>query len=104
MKKDGILDDEAQIALNMMRSLQSIEGDQINEKLQEIPNHKGLTHQKLRQFLEYFGRIWLDEYPPKNINSRTNNCFERYNRRLVSKKNAHPNTFWFITAIKDEEH
>ncbi|KAF0987332.1 hypothetical protein HZS_4490 [Henneguya salminicola] len=38
MKKDGIPDNEAQIALNMMRSLLSIEDDQINEKLQEIQN------------------------------------------------------------------
>ncbi|KAF0986450.1 hypothetical protein HZS_4019 [Henneguya salminicola] len=73
--------DEAQIELNRMRSLP---------------------------------RIWLEKYPPslwknerqtKNINSRTNNCLERYNRRLGSKfQNAHPNIFGFITAIKDEEH
>ncbi|KAF0987063.1 hypothetical protein HZS_6256 [Henneguya salminicola] len=45
MKKDGIPDDEAQIELNMMCSLPSIEDDQINEKLQEIQNLKGLTNQ-----------------------------------------------------------
>ncbi|KAF0991763.1 hypothetical protein HZS_1190 [Henneguya salminicola] len=74
-----------------MRSLQSIEDDQINEKLQAIQNLKGLTHQNWPQILEYFSRIWLEKYTPslwknerqtKNINSRTNNCLERYNRRF----------------------
>ncbi|KAF0987928.1 hypothetical protein HZS_638 [Henneguya salminicola] len=41
----------------------------------------------------------------ENINSLTNNCLERYNRRLGSKfQNVHPNIFWFIAAIKEEEH
>ncbi|KAF0988105.1 hypothetical protein HZS_7035 [Henneguya salminicola] len=37
-EKDGIPDDEAQIALNMMCSLPSIEDDQINGKLEKIQN------------------------------------------------------------------
>ncbi|KAF0990124.1 hypothetical protein HZS_5479 [Henneguya salminicola] len=86
IKKDGIPDDKAQIALNMLRALPSIEDDQINENLQEIQNFKGLTHQNWPQFLEYFSRIWQEKYPPslwknerqtENINSRTNNCLER---------------------------
>ncbi|KAF0991328.1 hypothetical protein HZS_5216 [Henneguya salminicola] len=36
IKKDGNPDDEAQIALNMMRSWPSIDDDPINEKLQKI--------------------------------------------------------------------
>ncbi|KAF0985562.1 hypothetical protein HZS_3928 [Henneguya salminicola] len=63
-EKDGILDDEAQIAWNTMRSLPSIEDDQINEKLQEIPNFKSLTRQNWFQFWEYFSRIWLEKYSP----------------------------------------
>ncbi|KAF0985693.1 hypothetical protein HZS_6630 [Henneguya salminicola] len=87
-----------------MRSLPIIEGDQINEKLQEIQNHKGFTHQNWPQFLEYFSRIWLEKYPIKNITLRTNNYLERYNRRLGNKfQNAQPNIFAFIAAIKDEQ-
>ncbi|KAF0986432.1 hypothetical protein HZS_2646 [Henneguya salminicola] len=114
MKKEGIQEDEAQIASNMMRSSPSIEDDLINEKLKEIQNHKGLTPKNCPQFCEYFSRIWLDKYPPslwknerqtENINSRTNNDLERYNRRLGGKfQNTHPNIFGLIAAIKDEEH
>ncbi|KAF0992254.1 hypothetical protein HZS_2406 [Henneguya salminicola] len=105
-KKDGISGDEAQIALNMMRLLSSIEGDQINEKLQEIQNLKGLTHQTWPHFWEYFSQIWLEKYPPslwknarqtEKINSSTKNCLERYNRRLGSKfQNTHPNIFGLL--------
>ncbi|KAF0991937.1 hypothetical protein HZS_2802 [Henneguya salminicola] len=97
MKKDGMPDDEARNALNMMRSLPCIEDDQINEKLQKIQNLKGFTHQNLPQFWEYFSRIWLENYPPglwknkrklENINSCTNNCLEQYNRRLPERINV----------------
>ncbi|KAF0990028.1 hypothetical protein HZS_2206 [Henneguya salminicola] len=113
MKKDGIPDGKAQFALNIMRSLSSIDGHQINENLQEIQTLKGLTHQNWPQFWEYFRQIWIEKYPPslwknkrktENLNSRTNNCPERYNRRLGSKfQNAHPNIFGLIAAIKDDE-
>jgi hypothetical protein len=37
--------------------------------------------------------------------SQTNNCLERYNQRLGGKfRNAHPNLFGFIVAIREEEH
>ncbi|KAF0988112.1 hypothetical protein HZS_6894 [Henneguya salminicola] len=107
INKYRISHDEAQIALNMIRSLPSIEDDQIN-----IQNFKGLTHPNLHQFWEYFSRIWLEKYPPsllknerqtENINSRANNCLDRYNRRLRSKfQNTHPNIFGLIATIKDE--
>ncbi|KAF0986998.1 hypothetical protein HZS_2506 [Henneguya salminicola] len=71
-----------------MRSLPSIEGDQINEKLQEIQNFKGLIHQNRPLFWEYFSQLWLEKYPPilwkndqqtEKIPSRTNSCLEQYN-------------------------
>ncbi|KAF0989858.1 hypothetical protein HZS_776 [Henneguya salminicola] len=61
---------------------------------------------KFRIWLEkYSPSLWKNEPQPENINSRTNNCLERYNRRLGSKfQNANPNIFWFIASIKNEEH
>ncbi|KAF0989626.1 hypothetical protein HZS_3539 [Henneguya salminicola] len=107
MKKYGI-PDEAQIALNIKYN--AIDDDQIDEKFQEIENLKGLTPKNWPQILEYFSRIWLEKYPPslwknerqtENINLRTNNCLERYNRRLGSKfQNTHPNIFGFFCLDK----
>ncbi|KAF0987550.1 LOW QUALITY PROTEIN: hypothetical protein HZS_7147 [Henneguya salminicola] len=94
-----------------MSSLPSIEADQINEKLQEIQNLKGLNHQNWPRFWEYFSRYSLSNI--RLVDGKTNDKqktsthtqTKRYKRRLGSKfQNAHPYIFGVITAIKDEEH
>lgn len=73
----------------------------------------GIGVNNVEMFWTYFERVWMKRYDPKiwNINSskvsdfagRTNNCLERYNRRLGDFfNNAHPNLASFALVLKNE--
>ncbi|KII66652.1 hypothetical protein RF11_01918 [Thelohanellus kitauei] len=58
-------------------------------------------------------KVWIQKYPPTLWNSnyinngeilqKTNNCLERYNRRIGDQfLNAHPNIFNFVEVIKNK--
>ncbi|KII67378.1 hypothetical protein RF11_05144 [Thelohanellus kitauei] len=64
-------------------------------------------------FWQYFENTWIRRYDPSlwnistvdeyQISGRTNNCLERYNRRLNDFfANAHPNIASFVTVIRNE--
>ncbi|KAF1739919.1 hypothetical protein MXB_850, partial [Myxobolus squamalis] len=78
-------------------------------------NNAGLTDQNWIAFLKYFEKTWIQTFTPtlrcnnrtnsEGILARTNNCIERYNRRIGENfQNAHLNIYAFIAVIINEEY
>jgi hypothetical protein len=115
MTKLSIQSERVSIALNELKGLLAINEDDVFQEVARIETHIELQGAAFSNFWAYFRNTWLVRFPPtlwRNNNdditlngARTNNCLERYNRRLGDKfLNAHPNIFSFIAAIQEEEH
>jgi hypothetical protein len=74
---------------------------------------KTASNQCWQNFWVYFARTWMDRFPPalwnisqvanSLLSGRTNNCVERYNRRIGEKfPHAHPPLLSLISVMKAE--
>lgn len=107
--------DQANLCLNLLKTLVTCDISTINQNIEIIKNDPRLADPDWIPFWNYFSKTWIKTFPPslwcnsktdsEGILSRTNNCLERYNRRIGEKfQNAHPNIYSFIAAIKAEEN
>jgi hypothetical protein len=114
MRKLGIDQGEASIGCSLLRKITKVDQKNIQTELEDIKGNDCLVSLSWPRFWIYFEKTWIIRYPPDlwNINNgtdveieaRTNNGLERYNRRLGDKfMNAHPNIFAFVGVIQEEE-
>jgi hypothetical protein len=114
MKKLGISDDAASTCMGLMGRFMEVSDQALDGQIHEMESHPQLCSSSWKVFWAYFRDTWMKRFPPAlwRVNTkedevlagRTNNCLERYNRRLGDKfLNSHPNIFSFIDAIKEEE-
>jgi hypothetical protein len=100
----------------MLDELTVIKRDEISATITKIREKmvEGQHGQKWDAFFKYFETTWMNSYLFEtwnisdqlqcgiNVDNRTNNALENFNRQLNQEfPTAHPNIFHFITTIRD---
>ncbi len=118
LKDLGCSDSDLQFILNLTSLLTVIYLDEFGQAfnyIEEILSEKNVNLLDIfEKFKDYINIYWAPKFNYWNISrfpatlipnlKRTNNCLERYNRRLNSKfPNAHPSIVQLVSTLKDEE-
>ena len=114
LAKFGVAGRMAEEIMARLEALTAVEDREFLNELECLERDPEFASAASSRFFLYFRRTWIVRFPPslwRNVASdpedngaRTNNCLERYNRRLGEVfLNAHPSLSAFVAAIQGEE-
>lgn len=114
MRNLGIDEESASAGCKKLRKLTRVRNTEIQATIDSLKRGTEMGKNCWTPFWNYFSNTWMKKFPSNlwNISwskdkqevKRTNNCLERYNRRMGEKfLNAHPNVFSFVSVIREEE-